>query len=417
MSEDVLVIKNGSLIDGTGAPLAENSSVVVKGGRVAEVAKSRELSISSGVAAVDATDKTIMPGLMDLHVHLFQVIGVPDPLERLVAPTSLSLIYAVKHAKAMLDAGFTTVRDLVYPFADYSGRDMVSLRTAIERGVVRGCRIFAAGAVTSTSGHLDLIRPPPLRDMVLLADGVDEVRKLTRRCIRENVDWIKTTSTGGMAGATVNQPGSRNYTLDELKAIVDEAHAAGLKVATHSEGIVGCRNAVEASVDTLEHATQLDDTLIEEILNKDISITLTMGVGRYRVEVLRESSQYLPKKLDGRPFEEVGLESHRKAMKAGVNIALGSDCGAFFPPGKNSYELDLYVRVLGMSPMDAILTATRNSAKALGRLNDLGTIEEGKIADMIVVEGNPLKDITILQNLNNIKVVIKEGAIEVDRRL
>jgi imidazolonepropionase-like amidohydrolase len=205
--------------------------------------------------------------------------------------------------------------------------------------------------------------------------------------------------------------------MDELKVIVDEAHAMERRVASHAQGIIGCRNAVEAGVETLEHAMHLDDELIEEILKKDISITMTMSVGRYAREAgIKTSYSYLPKLLDGRPSGEVSMESRKKAMEAGVNIAMGTDCGHLFPPGKNAYELDVYVRVLSMSPMDAILTATKNSAKALGRLNDLGTIEKGKIADIIIVDGNPLKDIKVLQDLNRIKVVMKEGKIEVDRR-
>jgi imidazolonepropionase-like amidohydrolase len=416
MSEEIVAVKGGLLFDGTGAQPVEDGAVLVKGSKIADVGPSKEVNVPEGARVIDARGTTVLPGLMDLHVHIFQMIGAKNPLERFLIPPSLSLLYAAKHARDLLEAGFTTARDLVYPFPDYSGRDMVSLRKAIERGLVRGCRLFVAGVVTSTASHLDVIRPAPLREMCVTADGVDEVRKQTRACLAEEVDWIKTTSTGGMAGSMLNQPGYRNYTLEELEAIVDEAHAMGVRVASHSEGIVGCRSAVEAGIDTIEHASELDDDLIEEVLRKDLYVVPTMAPSHYRTDVLGLPSVYLPKELSGRSFYEVHLESQRRAHEAGIKMAMGTDCGYVFPPGKNAYELELYVRMIGMSPEEALLTATRNAADALGRLDDLGTIEEGKIADLVVVEGNPLEDIKILQNPSNIRVVMKEGKIEVDRR-
>ena len=416
MSEEIVAVKDGLLFDGTGAQPVEDEVVLIKGSKIAGVGSSKDVNVPEGARVIDASGMTVLPGLMDLHVHIFQMIGAENPLERFLIPPSLSLLYAARHARDLLEAGFTTVRDLVYPFPDYSGRDMVSLRKAIERGLVKGCRLFVAGVVTSTASHLDVIRPAPLREMCVTADGVDEVRKQTRACLAEEVDWIKTTSTGGMAGSMLNQPGYRNYTVEELEAIVDEAHSMGVRVASHSEGIVGCRSAVEAGIDTIEHASELDDELIEEILRKDLYVVPTMAPSHYRTDVLGLPSVYLPKELSGRPFYEVHLESQRRAYEAGVKMAMGTDCGYVFPPGKNAYELELYVRMIGMTPAEALLTATRNAAEALGRLNDLGTIEEGKIADLIVVDGNPLEDIKILQGLSNIKVVMKDGKIEVDRR-
>ena len=269
MSEEIIAVKGGLLFDGTGAQPVEDGVVLVKGSKIADVGPSKEVNVPEGARVIDARGMTVLPGLMDLHVHIFQMIGAENPLERFLIPPSLSLLYAARHARDLLEAGFTTARDLVYPFPDYSGRDMVSLRKAIERGLVRGCRLFVAGVVTSTASHLDVIRPAPLREMCVTADGVDEVRKQTRACLAEEVDWIKTTSTGGMAGSMLNQPGYRNYTVEELEAIVDEAHSMGVRVASHSEGIVGCRSAVKAGIDTIEHASELDGDLIEEILRKD----------------------------------------------------------------------------------------------------------------------------------------------------
>jgi imidazolonepropionase-like amidohydrolase len=411
-----LAIKGGKLFTATGEPPVEKGSIMIQGDKIIDVGPDKEVNIPDHAYTVDATGLTVMPGLMDLHVHIFQQIGAENPLERFLIPSSLSLLYAAKHARVMLEAGFTTIRDLVYPFPDYTGRDMVSLRKAIELGLVKGSRLLVAGVVTATGSHLDVIRPAPLRPYSMTADGIDGVRKMTRTCLAEEVDWIKTCTTGGMAGSTLNQPGYRNYTLEELEAIVDEAHSMGVRVASHSEGIVGCRSAVEANIDTIEHASEIDDEIIETMLQKGLSTTPTIAPGHYRSDVLGLPSAYLPKQLGGRPFNDVHLESQIKTHQAGVNIAFGTDCGYVFPPGTNAYELTLYVKMIGMTPGEAILTATRNSAKALGRLDDMGTLEQGKVGDLIVVDGDPLRRIEALQNLENVKLVVKDGVIEADRR-
>jgi imidazolonepropionase-like amidohydrolase len=244
------------------------------------------------------------------------MIGPLNYLERFMVPKSLSLLYAVKHVRQLLEAGFTTCRDLVYPFPDYIGRDVVSLRTALERNIVQGCRLEVAGVVTSTASHLDVIRPITLRDLHITADGIDEVRKMTRKCISEQVDWIKTCTTGGMAGGFTNNPNFKNYTLDELEVIVEEAHSYGLKVASHTEGVIGCWNAAEAGIDTIEHASELNDEIIEIILRKDLYTIPTLAPSYYRSEVLGLPTQYLPKKLGGKPFDKRHLESQKLALRA-----------------------------------------------------------------------------------------------------
>jgi imidazolonepropionase-like amidohydrolase len=239
---------------------------------------------------------------------------------------------------------------------------------------------------------------------------------MSRLCIREQVDWLKTTTTGGMAGGFTNDPNYRNYTIEELRVIVDEAHSFGIKAASHTEGIIGCRMATEVGMDTIEHASELDDEIIEMIIKKGLYTTPTLAPAYYRSEVLGLPTQYLPKKLGGRPFDERHLESQKDALEAGVKMAMGTDCGHVFPPGANSWELEQYVSKLGMKPAEALLLATRNAADALGKLDRFGTLERGKLADLIVVDGDPLKNIKVLQDLNNIKLVMKEGSVEVDRR-
>jgi len=169
---DILAIKGGSLLDCTGAPPIKEGAVLVQGSRILDVGGTRDVDIPKGARIIDAKGMTVMPGLMDLHVHVFQAIGEPNPLQRFFVPHSMNLMYAVKHLREMLEAGFTTVRDLVYPFADYSGRDMVAVKTAVERGMIRGSRLVTAGVVAPTAGHLDIIRPAFLRTTEMTADGV-----------------------------------------------------------------------------------------------------------------------------------------------------------------------------------------------------------------------------------------------------
>jgi imidazolonepropionase-like amidohydrolase len=416
MKEKFLAIKNGLLWDGTGQEPVCDAVVLVKNKKIIDVGTSKDVETPKEAEIIDAQGKFIMPGLMDLHVHIFQMVGPLDYHERHLVPESMSLLYAVKHVKQLLEAGYTTCRDLVYPFPEYTGRDMVQVRTALEKRMIQGCRLEVAGVVTGTASHLDVIRPHPLRGLHITADGVDEVRKMSRICIREQVDWLKTCTSGGMAGGFTNDPNFRQYTMEELKVIVDEGHNFGIKCASHTEGKIGCRMAAEVGMDTIEHASELEEDVIEMILKKGLYITPTLAPAYYRSEVMGLQTQYLPKKLGKYEFDVRHLKSQKDAIEAGVKMAMGTDCGHVFPPGANSWELELYVKKLEMTPSEALLMATRNAADALGKLDKFGTIEKGKYADLIVVDGAPLKDIRVLQNLNNIKIVMKEGIIEVDKR-
>jgi imidazolonepropionase-like amidohydrolase len=416
MSENVKAVTSDRLWDSNKSEPVGDGVVLVSDGMITDVGSQKDVEIPKDAEVFHVKEGTIIPGLMDIHVHIFQMIGPQDYHERYLIPNSLSLLYAVKHARQLLEAGFTTCRDLVYPFSEYTGRDAVALRTALEQGLVKGCRLEVAGVVTSTASHLDIIRPLPLRGMHITADGVDEVRKMTRLCVSEQVDWIKTCTTGGMAGGFTNDPNFRNYTLEELKVIVDEAHNFGIKVASHTEGAIGCRNAAEAGIDTIEHASDLDEDTIETIIKKGLYITPTLAPSYYRTEVLGLPTQYLPKKLGGEPFDKCHLRSQMLALESGVKMAMGTDCGHVFPPGSNAWELEQYVKKLGMTPMQALTLATRNAAEALGKLDRFGTLEKGKVADLVVVKGNPLKDVRLLQSPENILVVMKDGEVEVDRR-
>lgn len=410
-------VKGGNLIDGTGKPPIENSVIVIEGSRITDVGKEGEVKIPSDAQVVEAAGKTVMPGLMDLHVHLGNVEGASTPetlLNLFKASPFLLLLYAVKHAGEMLEAGFTTARDLgmsnvMAAEPVWAARPMVALRKAIEQRLVPGPRLVVAGPFCMSAGHFDML-PSRYEDLRSPPNGVWAVRKRVREFARENVDLIKIASGGGVAGEG-EELWWRNYTVEELKAIVDEAHALGKKVAAHAYTANTVRNALEAGVDEIEHGSFLDEETIKMLVEKRTYLvpTLTTFHATEKAEHMRRKKEEIKKMV---------AANFAKAYKAGVRIAVGTDIFLQEHPdpvhGDNAYELELMVRY-GMPEMEAIMAATRNAAEALGWEHDLGTIEKEKLADIIIVEGDPLKDIKILQNKQKIRRVIKDGRIEVSR--
>jgi imidazolonepropionase-like amidohydrolase len=417
MNKPKKAIKNGTLIDGTGKTPLENSVVVIDGSKITAVGKVGEVQIPSDAQIIDAAGKVVMPGLMDLHVHLGNVEGASTAetlLDLFKASPFLLLLFAVKHSRELLEAGFTTVRDLgminfMSADAFWAAKPLVCLRTAIERGLVPGPRIVVAGPFCMSAGHFDMsasryenLRAPP--------NGPFEVRKRVRELAREHVDLIKIASGGGTAGEG-EEIWWRNYTIDELRAIVDEAHALGKKVAAHAYTADTVKNALEAGVDTIEHGSFLDDEAIQMLVEKKAFLVPTLTT--YHIT---EKADYMRRKKE--EVKKAVAANFRKAHEAGVRIAAGTDLFLQEHPdpmyGDNAYELELMVRY-GMSEMEAVMSATKSAAEALGLEKEIGTIEEGKSADIIILQGDPVKDIKILQKRENIRKVVKNGRIELDR--
>jgi imidazolonepropionase-like amidohydrolase len=291
----------------------------------------------------------------------------------------------------------------------WAARPMVALRKAIEQGLVSGPRIAVAGPFCMSAGHFDML-PSRYEDLRSPPNGVWEVRKRVRELARENVDLIKIASGGGVAGEG-EELWWRNYTVEELEAIVDEAHALGKKVAAHAYTANTVKNALKAGVDEIEHGSFLDDETIKMLVEKGTYLvpTLTTFHATEKAEHMRRKKEEIKRMV---------AANFTKAYKAGVRIAVGTDIYLQDHPdpihGDNAYELELMVRY-GMPEMEAIRAATRNTAEALGWENKLGTIEKEKLADMIIIDGDPLKDIKILQNKQKILKVMKDGKIEVNR--
>ncbi len=416
-----IVLKGAKLIDGNGGTPLKDAAVLIEDNRVKAVGEAEKMKLPSDSETVDLPGCTLMPGLSDLHMH----VAAPNlrsfkhyRVANLEVSPELQLFYAARHARMMLQAGFTLVRDAGWPtnLGGQITRGMVGLREAIDMGILPGPRLVVGGTTVINNAHLDIILPRYCyRDPATLADGPWELRKLARINLRWEVDYLKTCASGG-AGTARESIQIRNMTQEELNAIVDEGHAFGKPTACHCHTPDSIRMALKADVDTIEHVVYTDDDAIERLRDSGKYIIPTLTKRSIRAIRARQKvgapDDVTEKKLG---IIKVCEESFKKVHQAGVKIACGTDLSVDPGMGENAYELELYVE-FGMTPMEAIMTATKNAAEAVGRESDLGTIEPGKLADILVVEGDPLKDIRVLQDHEKIKVVMKGGVIAVDRR-
>lgn len=415
-----VAVKGGLLIDGNGGPPVSDPVVLIEDGRITAVGNGRGVKIPKNAAVVDAKKWVLMPGLMDLHLHLgaANVAFCQDTdLEQITRSRAEMLLYAVRHARMLLEAGFTTVRDLDYVTPEgHVNAFIVALRNAIAADILTGPRLIVGGMVHVTGSHFDFLPRSMPRPPDFTADGPAEFRKLTRKTLRNGVDFLKTCISGGTGTYFSEDYRSRNITQEELSVLVDEAHAFGKLVAAHCHTPDSIRMALDAGVDTIEHCVFVDDDVIERVLKAGAYIVPTLAFRQKRVIDSRRARgipEFVLTRME--QYRVVCNESFKRYHKAGVQFAMGTDTHVDPPFGQNAYELEIYVD-LGLSEMEAIQTATKNAADAIGRSKDLGTLESGKWGDLLAVDGNPLEDITVLQKQERIKLVIKEGRVVVDRR-
>lgn len=398
------------LIDGTGAAPLEKGAVLVERGEIVATGREEEITCPPEAEVIVAPGQTVMPGLIDAHVHLC-IPAVKDRLAYEVkTPPALKAFYIADNARQTLEAGLTTLRDAG------SSVECIAVKRAIELGLIVGPRLLTSGIVTMTAGHADpamgkanwLIRPEDT------ADGVDEVRKRVREHVRSGFDWIKITTTGGVLSEG-DESWWRNYTLGEIKAITDETHALGRQVAAHAHGREGIKNAILGGVDTIEHGIYLDDELLEMMVERGLFLVPTMTIGRAFQERAQEAGLSKGAIRKGNAVMEAVMENMARAHRVGVRLAMGTDCsGNLARAGENAWELELMVEI-GMSPMEAIVASTGNAAQAIGLGEETGTLEVGKVADLILVDGDPLKDIGVLRQKERILLVMKGGEIVMDR--
>jgi len=387
------ILRNARLLDGTGAAPYVGVDVVLDGGKIAAVGG---LHPSGDAEVIDLRGRTLMPGLIDCHVHL-TFAGDPKDVERAATVPVPDLAWtAAANARDTLDGGVTTVRDV-----GARAGVAIRLREAIAAGRVPGPRVRAAGSIICmTGGHGWFIGRE--------ADGPDDVRRAVREQLKAGADCLKFTATGGGMTPGVD-PRASSFTEAELAAGVDEAHKAFRRAAAHAQGNAGIKNAVRAGIDSIEHGVYLDDEVVEEMLRRGTFLvpTLVAPAMIARHGTSAGIPDYVVTKASG--VLEVHRESFRKAARAGVRIAMGTDAGTpFNRHGANVQELALMVEC-GMSPADTIVAATRSAAELLDLLKVTGTVEPGKSADLLIVDGDPLTDIRILGDRDRLLGILKDG--------
>lgn len=417
-AEPLSYIRGGRLIDATGAATVKNPVIEISGKRIHRIGVEGEIRIPKDAEVIDARKLTLMPGLFDCHVHIAAYNTVSFANYRIamfeVSP-QLQSFYTLYHAQLCFEMGFTTLRDMGRnnAWANFAP-ELCAVRDAINNGIVPGPRLYVSGRIMTTSSHHDLNLPrAAYRHPGYTADGPWGIRTAVREHLRTGVDIIKTCVTGG---ASADEEGdTRNLTQEELDAAVDEAHGFHKPCAAHCWTALSHRMCVEAGVDTIEHMVYTDDESTRIVVESGTPVSPTLlHRTDHAIEVRKKMGSpgnVLKKMKEVQPH---CYESFRRMHQAGVKIFMGTDIQYDPEMGSNATELELYVR-LGMTPMEAIQTATKNAAEAMKLQKDLGTLEVGKFADIIAVDGDPLSDITVLQHKNNIRMVMKEGRIYVDK--
>ena len=383
----MLVLRGGTLIDGTGRPPVRDASLVLNDGRVEAVVTGPAANWAPGAEVVDVQGATILPGLIDCHDHLalhgYELSSRWDLNEQ----SSTRHLRTARVIEQTLRAGYTTIRDA-------GGLD-AGFQAAIDQGLIIGPRLLTAVAIISPVG---------------VANGVEDVRKVVRTMIRAGADVIKCATTGGASSRAGHGPRDQAFDRDEMRALCDESHALGRKVMCHALGGAGLRIALEAGVDSIEHGCYLDEDpeLIPMMAERGVFFVPTLLVYEYHSE---SKSPHVKER--SRALREHHLESIRRAMAKGVKVVAGTDAGGHGHP-MNAGELRCLVEA-GLTSMQAIQAATGWAAECLGLEQELGTLEKGKRADLVVVDGDPLADVKILQDPTRIKLVIKDGKVEVRR--
>lgn len=399
-------VKAGRLIDPKAGVVVPGAVVLIENGRVKAVGPS--IAIPAGAQVIDLSGLTVLPGLIDCHTHLVgDYVNDSDPLTELKTSAAQRAYESVPNARITLDAGFTTVRDV----GSYRAFVDVAMRDAIAKGYFPGPRMYVAGAYLTITGGGGAMSGGLAPDIGLpwdlkfgIADGVDQVRQRVRDIAQHGVDVIKLLATGAFL-AHGSDPHAVEYSYDEIAAAVEEARHKGLKVAAHAHSTEGVKNAVRAGVASIEHGTYVDDEGLR--LMKERGTYLVADV--YDAEYIRQGKaagipqDFADKQPEG---DEIQRQNFKKAVQMGVKIAYGTDASVY-PHGFNARQFAWQVRY-GQTPMEAIRSATVSAADLIGRGNLAGSLEPGKWADLIAVEGDPLRDVTVLEK---VAFVMKEGRV------
>ena len=400
--DEVKVIRAGQLLDVTNGRMLSDQLIIVRNNVIEAVGDANRINIPSGAIEIDLSNSTILPGLIDAHVHLTSDASV-NGYDSLSRSSIRNALYGTYSAGLTLRSGFTTVRNVgAVAYGD------VALRDSIVDGEVAGPRMIVAGqSLGITGGHCDNNLLPAEYDFNAggVADGPWALRQKVRENNKYSADLIKFCATGGVMSKGTSL-GAQQFTQEEMNAIGDEAHTLGMKVAAHAHGTNGIQAAIRAGVDSIEHASILDDETIRLALEYETALVMDIYVSDYILESGTEVGMLEESLAKEREVGQVQRESFQRAHAAGVNIVFGSDAGVY-PHGLNGRQFSKMVE-FGMSPMQAIQAATLKAAALLGLENQVGTLNEGAYADLIAVQGNPLENVSLLENIG---FVMKDGEV------
>jgi imidazolonepropionase-like amidohydrolase len=403
-------VRCGGVIDVDAGERLGAHTVIIADGEVSALRQGHP-EWAEGVERVDLSSLTCLPGLMDMHTHLTNQLGPSSYIEDFTLNEADVALRGAQYARKTIEAGFTTVRDVGDAF-----NASIALRDAIDEGRVPGPRIFtSAKSLATTGGHADptngwrydLAGDPGPREGVL--NGVAEARAAVRQRYKDGADLIKITATGGVLSVAASGDNAQ-FRMDELEAVIDTAADYGMHVAAHTHGAEGMKRAVEAGIHSIEHGTYMTDEIMQMMIDNGTWLVPTISAGKFVAEKA-EVEGYFPPVVakKARRIGPIIQETFGRAHAAGVPIAFGTDCGVC-PHGSNAKEFGYMVEA-GMSPADALRTATVNAAQLLGREEELGRLQPGFAADLIAVDGNPLDDVTILED---VRFVMRDGQVFLD---
>jgi imidazolonepropionase-like amidohydrolase len=384
------LVRAGHLVDVRAGRVLNAQTLVVSGDRIVAVEPTAQVKEQPGDKVIDLGDATLLPGMIDVHTHLTDENNF-DPYHELSTSVAKSALIGARNAKVTLQAGITTVRNVgAEGFAD------VDLRDAINEGLIEGPHMQVSGPPLGiTGGHMDNnLLPEKYHDVGEgVADGIPAVQHMVRKNIKYGADLIKIGATGGVLSKG-DDPQASQYTLEEMQAIVADAHRLGRKVAAHAHGAQGILWASEAGVDSIEHGTYMNDEDITMMKEKGTYFVPTA----YLVDWVNKNA-HLPVFYEKKMHDVSAVEkaNAKHAIAAGVKVAMGTDA-AVYPHGLNAHEFEVYVRDFGMTPVESLRTGTVNAADLMGWSDRVGSLDAGKWADAVAVKGNPLEDITVLQH-------------------
>ena len=410
-----LVITGDRLVDGTGRMPLTAAALVIDDGTIVYAGPAAGAPARPGARSIDAHGCTIMPGLVEAHFHptYFDVAALED-LD-IKYPVEYVTLLAAANARLALECGYTAAR---------SGGSLfnidVWLKKAIEGGITPGPRLAASGReICGVGGLMDWnpdFRRIGMEGLVLLVNGADEARAAVRKLVKDGVEWVKTYPTGDAAAPDTNDHHTLCMTFEEMHAVVTTAHNHSLKVTGHCRATEGIVNALRAGYDAIEHGTFIDDEGLDLLLARDVPCVPALYFEWASVERGREFG-LSERVIDGhRETLEGGAESARRILRAGGRLGMGGDYGfAWNPHGDYARELSFFVHHVGLTPLEVLTCATKTGAEIMGRGHDLGTLEPGKLADVLLVEGDPTEDIRVLEDRRRLRAVIQGGIVKAGR--